>query len=62
MMRTVHVAAAVIKSDRGILACPRAATPPDRDPRMDGGWLPADRTLAQSLGMNWDAAFGAEFL
>ena len=26
------------------------------------GWLPADRTLAQSLGMNWDAAFGAEFL
>lgn len=141
MMRTVHVAAAVIKSDRGILACRRAdtqgdggwefpggkveegesaeaacrreiaeelgcrlqlawpydvietdysdfhlvmdcfactlepgerpvATPGvhselrwvDRDQLMDVGWLPADRTLAQSLGMNWDAAFGAEFL
>ena len=34
----------------------------DRDQLMDVGWLPADRTLAQSLGMNWDAAFGAEFL
>ena len=141
MMRTVHVAAAVIKSDRGILACRRAdtqgdggwefpggkveegesaeaacrreiaeelgcclqlawrdddaetdysdfhlvmdcftctlepgerpvATPGvhselrwvDRDQLMDVGWLPADRTLAQSLGMNWAAAFGAEFL
>ena len=136
MMRTVHVAAAVIKSDRGILACRRAdtqgdggwefpggkvkegesaeaacrreiaeelgcrlqlawpydvvetdypdfhlvmdcfagerpvATPGvhselrwvDRGQLMDVGWLPADRTLAQSLGMNWDAAFGAEFL
>ena len=141
MMRTVHVAAAVIKSDRGILACRRADTQGDggwefpggkveegesaeaacrreiaeelgcrlqlawpydvvetdysdfhlvmdcfactlepgerpvappgvrsglrwggRDQLMDVGWLPADRTLAQSLGMNWDAAFGAEFL
>lgn len=32
MMRTVHVAAAVIKSDRGILACRRA------DTQGDGGW------------------------
>lgn len=29
MMRTVHVAAAVIKSDRGILACRRADTQGD---------------------------------
>lgn len=34
----------------------------DRDGLMGIDWLPADRTLAQSLGMNWDAAFGAEFL
>ena len=32
MMRTVHVAAAVIKSDRGILACRRA------DTQGDDGW------------------------
>ena len=141
-MRTVHVAAAIIKSDRGLLACRRAdangaddgwefpggkvergesaedacrrevaeelacrlqlvwpydtveadvpdfhlvmdcfactlapgqdpkATPGvhselrwvDRDALADVAWLPADRALAQSLGMNWDAAFGAEFL
>ena len=34
----------------------------DRDGLSDVAWLPADRALAQSLGMNWDAAFGAEFL
>lgn len=33
-----------------------------RDALMGVAWLPADQKLAQSLGMNWDAAFGAEFL
>ena len=32
----------------------------DREALLDVAWLPADDRLAESLGLNWDAAFDAE--